>query len=76
MMIRRAVLALLVLLLASACSRPESESTPLPTKERSIGRVQQGLQKADEDAARRREQLERATEGADDKPAKSISSGY
>lgn len=62
--------------LALGCSRPEPVSTPLPTKERTIGRVQQGLEKADEDAAKRREELERAAEGADDKPAKSISSGY
>lgn len=57
------------LLVVAGCGRPSSSaqgappaSTPLPTKERTVGRVQQGLQQADEDAAKRREQLDRAVD--------------
>ncbi len=43
----------------SACSRPEPVSTPLPTKQGTIGRVNQGLEQAEKDAAKRREQTDR-----------------
>ncbi len=74
--------ALIALMALTACSRPqpaEPASTPLPTKDGTIGRVNKGLDQAEQDAARRREQIERASEGAaadDSKPGKSISSGY
>jgi hypothetical protein len=71
-----ALSALTFAVLLAACGRPEPASTPLPTKQGTIGRVNQGLEKADEDAAKRREQIDRAAEGGEDKPAKSISSGY
>lgn len=54
-------------------------STPLPTQEGTIGRVNKGLDQAEQDAAKRREQIERASEAGtqdDSKPGKSISSGY
>lgn len=73
---RMVLLALMLAGVLTACSRSEPVSTPLPTKEGTIGRVNQGLDKADQDAARRREELERAAEGAEDKPTKSISAGY
>jgi hypothetical protein len=75
---RNACLVMLALGLA-ACSRPEPASTPLPTKQGTIGRVNQGLEKADEDAAKRRAEVERATgssSDSEDKPTKSISAGY
>jgi putative hemolysin len=75
---RNACVVMLALGLA-ACSRPEPVSTPLPTKQGTIGRVNQGLEKADEDAAKRRAETERAAAGGDtgeDKPTKSISAGY
>ena len=74
--------ALAALTALTACSRPEPAqpaSTPLPTKDGTIGRVNKGLDQAEQDAAKRREQIERASEGgaADEgKPGKSISSGY
>jgi hypothetical protein len=59
---RRAVLVSLPLIgLVVACSRPEPVTTPLPTKQGTIGRVNQGLELAEQDAAKRREQVERAT---------------
>lgn len=58
------------------CSRPGSGDTPLPTKERTIGRVQEGLQKADDEAAKRRAEIDKAGAPDDGKPGKSISSGY
>jgi hypothetical protein len=76
---RRTVCLVSFALLLAACGRQETASTPLPTKQGTVGRVNQGLEKADEDAAKRRAQVERAAEGGEpdeDKPAKSISSGY
>jgi hypothetical protein len=72
---RRFLLGGAVLVLA-ACSRPGSNDTPLPTKERTVGRVQQGLQKADEDAAKRRAEMDKVGEPDESKPAKSIGAGY
>lgn len=78
----RTVKPLLLLLVAAplavlvACSRPGSGDTPLPTKERTIGRVQEGLQKADDEAAKRRAEVDKAGEPDETKPGKSISSGY
>ncbi len=71
----RLLLVLAVLTLA-ACSRPGSNDTPLPTKERTVGRVQQGLQKADEDTAKRRAEIDKVGEPDESKPAKSIGAGY
>jgi hypothetical protein len=76
---RNACVLMVALLGLAACSRPEPVSTPLPTKQGTIGRVNQGLEKADEEAAKRRAEVERASGGADnaeDKPTKSISAGY
>ena len=77
---RIALPMLMMVVIVAACGRPEPSSTPLPTKAGTVGRVNQGLEQADQDAAKRREQLERAgagsTEGAEDKPTKSISAGY
>lgn len=69
----RIALVMLALVVA-ACTRPGGD-TPLPTKEKTIGRVQQGLDQANQDAAKRREEAERAAD-PEGKPAKSISSGY
>jgi len=73
-------LVLATALAVTGCSRPEPVATPLPTKQGTIGRVNQGLEKADEDAAKRRAEIERAGAGsgdnAEDKPTKSISAGY
>ncbi len=63
-------------LVLSACSKPGSNDTPLPTKERTVGRVQQGLQKADEDTAKRRAEMDKVGEPDESKPAKSIGAGY
>jgi hypothetical protein len=49
----------LAALVLCACSRPEPVSTPLPTKQGTIGRVNQGLEQAEKDAAKRREQADR-----------------
>ncbi len=49
----------LAALCLSACSRPEPVATPLPTKQGTIGRVNQGLEQAEKDAAKRREQADR-----------------
>lgn len=50
-----------VALLAAGCMRTDAPaSTPLPTKEKTIGRVQQQLQKADEETAKRREAIDAA----------------
>lgn len=76
------VVPALAALTLTACSRPqpaEPVSTPLPTKEGTIGRVNKGRDQAEQDAAKRREQIERASEAGtqdDSKPGKSISSGY
>jgi hypothetical protein len=72
------LLALVAATLAvlAACSRPGSGDTPLPTKERTVGRVQEGLQKADDEAAKRRAEIDRVGEPDESKPGKSISSGY
>ena len=48
-------------LLLGACSRDEAAATPLPTREKTIGRVEQSLQKADDEAAKRREEIDNAT---------------
>jgi hypothetical protein len=72
---RRLPLLVLVVALA-ACSRPGSGDTPLPTKERTVGRVQEGLQKADDEAAKRRAEIDKVAEPDETKPGKSISSGY
>lgn len=74
----RALRSWLVLsaILLTACGRPEPAGTPLPTKEGTIGRVQKGLQQADEDAAKRRAQIDQVGEPDETKPGKSISSGY
>jgi len=45
----------------TACSRDEPAATPLPTREKTIGRVEQSLQKADDEAAKRREEIDNAT---------------
>ncbi len=42
----------------AACGQTEPASAPLPTKDKTIGRVQDSLQKADDDAAQRRRQIE------------------
>lgn len=43
----------------AGCARDEAPAaTPLPTKEKTIGCVQQQLEKADEDAAKRREAID------------------
>lgn len=52
---------LAVALPAAGCSRTDAPaSTPLPTKEKTIGRVQQQLQKADEETGKRREAIDAA----------------
>lgn len=56
----RGLAIVLTAVLMGACSRPEPVSTPLPTKKGTIGRVNQGLEQADQDAAKRREQVDRA----------------
>ena len=48
-------------MLLAACSKDDSASTPLPTREKTIGRVEQSLQKADEEAAKRRAEIDNAT---------------
>lgn len=58
-LVRAMGIALAALCLA-ACSRPEPVATPLPTKQGTIGRVNQGLDQAEQDAAKRREQADRA----------------
>jgi len=77
---RTALPWLLLIAVAAGCSRPDTAATPLPTREGTIGRVQEGLEQADKDAARRREQVERSTQGrsedAQDPPTKSMSSMY
>jgi hypothetical protein len=50
-----------VSLLALGCSRGDAPATPLPTKEKTIGRVQQQLEKADEETAKRREAIDAAS---------------
>ncbi len=52
-----------LLLVGCPRSDPMSKSTPLPTKEGTIGRVNKGLEQADQDAARRREQIDKAADG-------------
>lgn len=48
-------------LVAFGCSRNETPAaTPLPTKEKTIGRVQQQLQKADEETTKRRDAIDAA----------------
>ena len=45
--------------LAAGCTKSDAPaSTPLPTREKTIGRVQQQLQKADEETAKRREAID------------------
>ena len=53
----------LLVVVCAGCSRPEPATTPLATKEGTIGRVQKGLDQSEQDAAKRREQLERASGG-------------
>lgn len=52
-------LAILCTLLA-ACGKQESDSTPLPTRDKTIGRVEEGLKKAEEEAAKRRQGIDNA----------------
>jgi hypothetical protein len=73
---RAALLVIALSLALAACSRPGSGDTPLPTKEGTIGRVQKGLQKADEETAKRRAEIDKVGEPDESKPGKSISSGY
>lgn len=56
---KKIVMAVALALLV-ACGKSEPVATPLPTKERTIGRVQEGLQKADEEAAKRRAAIDEA----------------
>lgn len=57
----RRVIVVGVALLAFGCTRSDAPAaTPLPTKEKTIGRVQQQLQKADEETAKRREAIDAA----------------
>ena len=60
MSIARGIGIALAALCLSACSRPEPAATPLPTKQGTIGRVNQVLDQAEKDAAKRREQVDRA----------------
>ena len=56
---RRSVFGMVVALaLAVAACTPSGAPTPLPTKEKTIGRVQEQLQKADDDVAKRREAID------------------
>ena len=58
---RRLVLACAVALVAAACSREERNATPLPTRQTTIDRVHKGLDAADLEAAKRRQELEAAS---------------
>jgi hypothetical protein len=49
---------LVCMAIVTACGKSEPASTPLPTKDKTIGRVQDSLQKADDDAAKQRRQIE------------------
>lgn len=70
----RWILAIATGLLLAACGRNDAGSTPLPTKEGTIGRVQQGLEKADQDAAKRRAEIDQV--GEPDEGKKALSTGY
>ena len=48
-------------LVVAGCSREERNSTPLPTRQTTIDRVHKGLDAADQDAAKRRQELEAAS---------------
>ncbi len=54
----RLLLACLVAL--ASCGKPEPAATPLPTRDGTIGRAQDGLDKAQEVASRRRAQVDQA----------------
>jgi len=54
----RAALALLLLSLAACTGRPDS--TPLPTRQTSIDPVMKKLEAADQEAQKRREQMDEA----------------
>jgi hypothetical protein len=61
----RALPALLLVLAVVACSRepaaePPPAATPLPTKQTTIDRAQQGLDAAAAESARQRAEIERA----------------
>lgn len=49
-----------ILLLLVACGG-KPEQTPLPTRDKTIGRVEDQLKKADEEAAKRRAEIDAAT---------------
>ena len=57
----RLVLACAAAVVAAGCSREERTSTPLPTRQTTIDRVHKGLDAADQDAAKRRQELEAAS---------------
>ena len=57
----RLVLACAAALTAAGCSREERAATPLPTRQTTIDRVHKGLDAADQDAAKRRQELEAAS---------------
>ncbi len=59
-MSRRRLVAALVALGLAACSDKPAD-TPLPTREKTIGRVEDQLKKADEEAAKRRAEIDAAT---------------
>lgn len=44
----------------ASCGKPEPAATPLPTRDSTVGRAQDGLKKAEEEAARRRARIEEA----------------
>ena len=58
---RPLVLVCAAAIAAAACSREERTSTPLPTRQTTIDRVHKGLDAADQDAAKRRQELEAAS---------------
>ena len=49
------------LVLVCVAAREERSSTPLPTRQTTIDRVHKGLDAADQDAAKRRQELEAAS---------------
>jgi hypothetical protein len=55
-----ALAALSAAVLLAACGKQEAAPTVLPTKQSTIDRVHDGLKKADDEAARRREAIDAA----------------